>query len=246
MSRRGTITPESGLGTKDGWSSSGTLVTGSGNQPVTMQADFPEADVYTIEFAVDPPTGGVYRAVAQISWTVEGNTISRKLDVANGVAISAPAQAVRVQVNDFTAGSAPSPPQQYGVTISATRGTRPVTGQPPTYLVFPVQVEILASGGAPPYKSDFFPIEQGAGVISVSVAATSLAGPLSSVNPATVPNLLIQQQDASGVVLKSYKYDDQGVGPAFVAISPLATQVFVINLDTSNPVYFSAVWGIEG
>ena len=237
MSRRGTLTPGEGPGTKDGWSSSGTLVTGAPNQPVTMQADFPEADVYTVQFAVSPPKAGVYRAVAQISWTVEGNTITRIVDVANGVAISAPSQAVRVIINDATPtaaqGSGNIFNQPYGVTVSATRGTRPVTGQPPTYLAFPVQVAIPAT------NSLLIPIEQGAGVISIEIAADSALATAS-------PNLLIQQENAGGIVLKSYKYADQGVGVGFVPISPLATQVLLTNHDPFNAVNVSATWGIEG
>ena len=234
MSRRGTLTPETGLGTKDGWSSSGKLTTGNGQQPVTMQADFPEADVYTVQFAVDPPTAGVYRATAQISWTVEGNTITRLVDVANGVAVSAPSQAVRVIINDATPSDAGATlNQSYGITVSATRGTRPNTGQPPTYLAFPIQVQIGPSANLQ------FQIPQGAGAISLEVAAASTLATAS-------PDLLIEQQNASAVVLKSYRYLDQGVGVGFVPLSALATEIELSNLDGVNAVNVSACFGIEG
>jgi len=233
---------------KDGWSSSGSLITEGAGQPVTLQAAFPIADVYTVQFAVSPPPSGVFRAVATVTWTVEGNQIVRQIDIGNGISISAPSQAVRVMVNDQTtlalSGHAG---ESYGVTVAVTRGVRPASDRPPT----------LAAGGAivppPPAQSPVptvapidvlsgqtvtYLVPDGAGVVSIAVSAASLLVGVS-------PDVLIAQGNRV-LNTKLYKYADQGAGDAFISIAPFATQVLVTNLDPTNNVTVSATWGIDG
>jgi hypothetical protein len=212
---------------KDGWSQSGTLISGNANQPVTMQANFPESNTYTVMFGVDPPPSGVFRAVAIVSWTVEGNTITRQIDIGSGVAISAPAQAVRVIVNDLTTPAlGGTAGEKYGVSISVTRGIRAVASNPPTLSgvspIGDITIFPLATG-----VSGLWPVPQGAGVEAVTVAASTFT--------AGVPaDLNIAQQNAVPVILKSYRYEDQGSGDAFVALSPLATGILITNLGPTT------------
>lgn len=221
---------------KRGWSSSGKLIVAETTKSVSLQAAFPEADVYTVQFSVDPPPSLVFRAVATIVWTVEGNQISRMIDVANGVSLSSPSQAVKIIVNDLTTvASGGTAGEEYHVTISIVRGTRAYTGVPATLKATSVTgnslvAVILASG------SLTFPIPQGAGVVSVSVAAF---------NAALAPKLLISQDNTASNV-KIYSYSDQEVGPEFIAVSPLATFIGLSNLDSMNPVSVSVTWGIDG
>ena len=222
---------------KKGWSSSGKLIVAETSKSVSLQAAFPEADVYTIQFSLDPPKSLIFRAVATIVWTVEGNQISRMVDVANGVTVSSPSQAVKVIVNDLTkTGSGGVAGEEYGVTISVVRGTRAYTGVPATLKAADINgtvlEEILLASG-----STTFPIPQGAGVVSVSVAAFSAAA-------GGVKLLISQNNTASNV--KIYGYTDQGVGPNFIAVSPLATFIGLSNTDNANPVSVSTTWGIDG
>lgn len=87
---------------RDGWSQSGTLTTGVPGQ-VTMQVDFPVSEVHTIMFGIINPGLGIpINPIAVVRWSVEGNFVSRRFNVGNGVALSAPSQAVRIIIDDET------------------------------------------------------------------------------------------------------------------------------------------------
>lgn len=214
---------------KDGWSQSGKLTTLNPNNLVSLQANFPIADVYTVQFAVGPPSGGVFRAIATISWTVEGNTIVRQVDVGNGVSISAPSQAVRVQVVDATdPAKIAIGGQQYGVTISVTRGVRPFASLPP--VLFGETVSIPAGSIA------VVNVPHSAGVTSVEVTALDFSA------PATNPIATIRQQNTGDI--KSYAIGQGDNG--FVAVAPSVTHLTIQNLDLANPILTSLTWGIDG
>lgn len=227
---------------KDGWSSSGKLTVQGAGQPVTLQAAFPIADVYTVQFAVTPPDSGVFRAVATIIWTVEGNQILRQVDIGNGVSISAPSQSVRVMVNDRTIDQLSGHiGETYAVTVSVTRGVRPASDRPPTLAsdgaivpAAPAIVPIALLAG----QTATYIVPQGAGVVSVAVSAAALTAGIT-------PDLLIAQGNPV-LNTKLYKYEDQGAGDSFIAIAPFATQVLVTNLDPTNTIIVSATWGIDG
>jgi hypothetical protein len=228
---------------KDGWSTSGNLITAGSGQPVTLQAAFPAADVYTVQFAVTPPESGVFRAIAKITWTVEGNQISREVDIGNGVSISAPSQSVRVAVTDATSlALSGASGQKYAITISVTRGVRPASDRPPTLAgegVIPPGTNIsiapinLLAGQTAKYL-----VPVSAGVVSVAVSAATLVAGVDA-------DVLISQGNPT-TNTKLYKYSDQGAGDAFVSIAPFATQVLVTNVDPTNACIISLTWGIDG
>jgi hypothetical protein len=224
---------------KDGWSQSGKLTSENPNQPVTMQANFPFSGVYTVQFSVASPPSGVYRAVALVAWTVEGNTITRLIDIGNGVSISAPAQAVRVIVNDMTTTAlGGTAGETYGVTVSATRGVRAVTGLPLTLRATSPSGDIQAFTIAPGATATFT-IPQDAGVLGVEVTASVDVA-------ATIADLIIAQVNTAGATrFKLYKYVDPGSGVGFVSITPLATSIQVTNIGP-DPTVVSLTWAIEG
>lgn len=224
----------------DGWSQSGKLVTGSPNNIVSLQADFTKigADVFTVQFALSAPVDGAFRAIATVTWTVEGNQIVRQLDVSNGASISAPAQSVKVIVNDVTPPEVGAPSgETYGVTISVTKGSRPYGAVPVTLkAVGPSGDTTVFSLGSGATQN--FAIPEGAGVTSVEVTAgTDLVG--------ITPDVFIQHAN-SIAAFKVYKYGDQGSGTGFVAISPMATFVSLTNLNASHAVLVAVTWGIDG
>jgi hypothetical protein len=239
------------LNRKDGWSQSGPLRVNAPNDSVSLQANFPIADVYTIQFGVSSPPSNIYRAVATITWTVEGNPITRQVDVGNGVSISAPSQAVKVIVNDATnttTGGVPN--EKYGVTISITRGTRPYTGQPATLKAInpagTIAIFLLTGigGGA---SVAAYAIPQNIGVISVEV--TAVGGDPTSAPPLpgapTLPNVTITHANGPNN-LKRYLYTDQVSGVGFVSLSPQTTTIFLSNGSPTNNVFVSVTYGIDG
>jgi len=104
---------------KGGWSQSGPLQQFFPNQRVKCQANLPYSQYYTVQFNVTPqdlpnvtdgsgppplivPYVFAYRAVATIRWSVEGNFVSRMVDVGNGNAISGPGQGFAISVQDLS------------------------------------------------------------------------------------------------------------------------------------------------
>ena len=223
------------LAMKDGWSSSGKLnrLDKSGQQ-VTLQADFPESDVYTVQFAVNAPSGtsnntdGIYRAIATVQWTVEGNTITRQIDVGNGTSISAPSQAVRVSVVDATqAAKVNLAGVSYGVTITVTRGVRAFGTLPPT--LFGESITIPGNGSAD------VAIPTGAGVTSVEITA------LDGTNPGTNPVIFVEHQNTG--TFKAYTQNQFDSG--FVAVAPSTVNIHIGNL-TGDLILIALTWGIDG
>lgn len=224
------------LAMKDGWSSSGKLTRLDPNGLVTLQADFTEvgADVWTVQFSVNAPAGtsnntdGIYRAIATVQWTVEGNTIVRQIDVGNGTSISAPSQAVRVSVVDATqAAKVDLSGVQYGITISVTRGVRAFGTLPPT--LFGESISIAGNNHA------IIPIPTGAGVTSVEITA------LDSTNPGTNPVIRVLHQNTG--TFKAYTQNQFDSG--FVAVAPSAIQIEIDNL-TADLIVVAVTWGIDG
>lgn len=185
---------------KDGWSQSGPLSGTGGLSPssnVTLQANFPESNDYTVQFGIVGPdessSAGARKTQAIITWTVEGNHITRQIDVVNGTSITGTAQAVHVDLVDLsTLSGGPAGSHEYTGSISVAKGSRPSVQQPP-YLTG--ALASLNPGG----DVSGILVPQGAGVISVKVEVVAqLIG--THLNPDDV----VVQFMASAVVLKQY------------------------------------------
>src|SRR5271166_1919187 len=87
-----------------GWSGQVELKTQSNASATGIQAVFPEADSYTLQFGVLPPIegSGIFRCVATITWMNQGNTLTRQMDVVNGGSITGFGTGVTVSLADKT------------------------------------------------------------------------------------------------------------------------------------------------
>ena len=94
------------LQTKDGWSASGKLIAGIGGL-VQLQANFTSGGglgcgQYTIQFTtsgnINSPNPVFTEAL--ITWSVEGNFLTRRVTVCNGMSITGSGQAVKVIITD--------------------------------------------------------------------------------------------------------------------------------------------------
>jgi hypothetical protein len=116
-----------------GWSQGGRLIVGNPNVAVSMQAQFPVLDNYTVLFNLNaitvPPGTSRACARAQVSWRVAGNEARRLISVSDGTSITGTAEAVHVRLFDNTLG-APGP-QEYAGSILIAKGTRGSNKQPP-------------------------------------------------------------------------------------------------------------------
>ena len=220
--------------TGGGWSQSGTLFTRQPVPIVTMQANFPRASMYTVQFSVVPPSApGVFDATATIQWTVKGNIIMRQCAVANGVSISGTGEAVKVTVADNT-GANPLIPigSPYQVTISATPGSRPSTAITPTLHVF-AAAQILGAA-----NSLNIPIPQNAGVTGVMIVASSdTAG----------SQVLLEVAESNGVFTTLTYAVETGVDlPTFVPLTGNGTVLTVQNIDAANAASVQVFFSIDG
>ena len=227
-----------------GWSQSGKLTVYQNNNPfVSLQANFEECDIFTVEFGIGGPTGGTpanpILTTATIIWTIAGNDVIRKISVANGATISGLAESVRVIVNDATqqnVAEAPSTFIQYGVTVLVGRGVRPDTEQPPVLQDVPnTTVYTIAQG-----TSKTIPVPQNVGVISVhlDVSTSPVTPGALQVDQVTVQHL------QNGTVLKQYD-------PRVFEWVPLASSADNIkvtnNFGGGGPALIVTVaWGIDG
>jgi hypothetical protein len=197
--------------------------------------------------------------VAIISWTVQGNKVTRIVTIGNGTSISAPAEAVNIVVLDNTynlvsAGGSPSGSGvgfQYTVNVQVTTGVRAAILPP--FLNWTYPPDSVALVGATP--SDYQPFEilaaasgaglevtvpvpPNAGVIAFTIAAVD------STHPANAPVMVVSQLDAGGGFLSS-----TFLGPPdpteFIPLVPNAASV-VVESPGADTQDFSIVWVIDG
>ncbi len=238
---------------RKGWSTGGQMIACNDDKNVALQATFSEPGAYTVSFniVVPPlPATNVYagaesvvRADAIVTWSVDGNSVTRRVSIGDGVEISGIASAVSVSVYDVTDRTIPSLSTEpigagipYNVTILVAPGTRPSQNQPAVLDPFPklpCNVVILDPGGSP---TDFVlvPVPSDAGVISVHVAVCAAVF-------AVVPDSSIQVQHNGFVVQKIYDPRATDWEP----VTPGTTQVVVTNLNAFQ-VYVQLVFGVDG
>lgn len=223
----GTVTPN----TSKGWSSSVGLITGQ-SSPASIQANFPDAEYKTIQFGVVPPddgksTSSVFDATAFISWSVEGNTVTRLISIGNGVSISAPAQAYNITITDKTPnlGGTQVLGKPYSITVNITPGSRPNSITPPIFK--PVaRAIVLAPAGS---TAQFIP----AGAVAVMITAYDAVA-------FTNGNVTIDQITAGNALFMEYSALNQ-----FMPLAGNAQQIRVTNQGANN-VNVAFIFAIDG
>ncbi len=232
---------------KRGWGTSGKLITGHPEKMVSMQANFPDPGSYTIEFSKDNPGGSnePIFAEALITWAVEGNYVTRRVNIADGVSVTGVAQAVKIIMTDATSSLFGAPNNTtYGVACQVARGVRGSNKQPPT-LVPTTFVPIgspQGAGGAGFYEvvagqQLFVALPTDAGIISL-YTVVSAGAPLTEFQP--MVSLL-----NNGFILKQYDPRDY---PDWVPTTPGCDQ---IRLDNNvggggQVINFGLTFGIDG
>jgi hypothetical protein len=222
---------------------------------VSMQADFPEPGQYTIQFSIEqkvnPTALGILprqtsQAQASIVWSVEGGTIQRRVEVANGMSISGVGEAVKIVMTDTTRAG-PSFPAgfdpDYLVACQVSRGVRANIQQPPTLL----PDDTTGAGNIwddgfcelPPLGvSHLAIIPQNAGVVSVSVQVCSPGGAL-------IPegSVFVRQRTSATIGRTFKEYDPRDA--TWVPLAPGANAIIVVNTNAFN-VDVSMLYGIDG
>jgi hypothetical protein len=235
--------------TKGGWSQSGTLTTGENNaaQPgafvnaVSLQADFPDCDVYSVQINTKPPSVPlgtlplIFLCGAKIEWAVEGNTITRVVTFLRGITISGVGQAVKVTAFDGTPPALITTPTKYDVSITVSKGLRPDVTHPPTVWDETVSV----AGGGVLVISPIDTTQTGFGEISVEVVGAKTV----AADPA--PNLVVQcfAGGVAGTLLKAWNPDTR---PGFVPLPPMTDTIQVQNFNGAGHTQVTVTLGIDG
>ncbi len=221
-----------------GWSASGTLLAKNNlaNQfndtQVSMQAQFPEPGVYTVQASVELPDGLVaVRPVAEVEWSVGGNTIRRRFSVGQGASISAPAEGVRVTIKDEAAllGGVNT---EYRVAMTVCRGLRPSSSRPT--LTSTEGAQVIFAGATQTYV-----IPKKSGAVAVSIAVSRFTGDFAMIPDQTVQ---ARQRSADGNVVATC--DPRQF--EFWSLEPNAVQVDVYNYSALENIWVNALFAIDG
>lgn len=229
---------------RTGWHQSGTLTTG-GNQPVSMQIDFGEADTYTLGFLQPFGDGNdaAVRAEALVMWNVNGAYVPTRVSVVGGMALTAAAQGVKVILTDATPATTSFLPAgtAYQVSVQVARGSRGNSSSPPFFVPKSLQTPVSVNGGG---TSSAIAVPYDAGIQSIAAAATS--NPTGTQVTAGQAYVRCEAQSANGggaaTLLAAY---DLVTSPGFNSIPPGTSQVKFVNA-AGAAVNFSAVFGVNG
>lgn len=255
----------SGGAFKDGWSKSGFLATGGvvipapGNnrttQSISTQAKFekkeggPGAQYFTMEFGIKRPPSGVFFCYADVTWSTEGNDVTRRVSVCNGAVISGTAEYAKVNLFDGTTAEFLTnnglTPEPYGVSVLITPGSRPSTQQPPRLVVQEQNVLTGVPGfyQVPAAGSTRIPINQDFGIISINSIAEILGAPLTPIKAGDI-TLVFQ---ISGIVTTVGTTDLFAVQGRWIPVPPGADLLILINNKVApNDILANVVFGVEG
>ena len=222
-------------GPKTAWSSTVTLLP-DGKSAGSIQALFADKPGdYVIQFDFSGP---VTSAQADITWSVEGNQVTRSVTVVSGTRVAGCGQGVKVLVRDVT-----TPPivggNPYNVTVLITPGVRSSTQQPP-YLQRPGTDSIILTNGSP---FATIPIPQNVGAISYYIAYSAI---VAGVNTALTANQL-RVTDGNSPFGTFRQFSPVGL-QTWVPLQPGGNnlQIDALNLAATTTIQLSIVWGIDG
>lgn len=234
---------------KTGWSVSGNLIVGDTTKQVQLQADFATPGEYTLQFNIGPAVGSNTAAVAEatITWSVEGNSVQRRVTITPGLSVSGVGQAVRIQMNDASVGVAGTIPdgKSYNVSAQVARGPRPTTAVPPT---------LIPSGDGTAGKGTYIaligtpvnvPIPENAGISSVYVAVAGFVAATGVAAQIDFPIVTHMVPDSLGP-LRTQRYDPRTY--QWVPLVPGATILRLQNFNTVSGVAYAyyVAFGVDG
>lgn len=244
------------FGSKQGWGTSGQLQTGNRTKTVTLQADFSkagDAGTYTVEFGLTPNAASNMPIFAEalITWSVEGNSVTRRVNIGDGVSVSGVGQAARIIMSDTTPDYLTPNGVLYGVSCQVSKGVRGGSKQGP--LLLP---QGPIGGIVPPFAPNTgsiasFPVAPGPGAVIIvpqnaGVIAVKIIGIDSSTDTLGAGSLVATQRYVEGIVtINTAQYDvfDQ---PDWVPVVPGTSQILLNNFSGHPVISTSVVFMIDG
>lgn len=208
-----------------------------GNPIPNLQQTNLDPGEYTLQFEAFPPGDKFgFSAFAIVNWKTRGQTVTRKVSIFSGAAITGVCDAVDVQiVDDSNINDGALPPLAYKIGASLSRGSRPNIMQPATVFTNPRAVPVAAG------LSTSFQVPQGAGVISAMILLSTQLSQTANTNPLGVT--AHGNDDFLAVTTQSWYPILQN--PGWVPLTPRTTSIIVQNFDTHD-IDVQVVWGVEG
>jgi hypothetical protein len=202
-------------------------------QTHTIQFNGPDNDNLLI-------VGSGVRTQAEILWAVQGNVVRRVVDVLDGTAVSGEAEAVAVNIYDY---SNVATNLTYQVAVTVTPGVRGNSQQAPTLRPLGTRA---SDGTVFTYGCNLVPanvvnyaVPPNVGAISALVQAINNAGAASLLDP----ELIVSCLAPSGSALARYGYNLTGT---FQPLPANTATISVQNRHAADTVNVNCVLGIEG
>lgn len=218
-----------------GWQSSGKLRVGNVDQ-VSLQANFPQANVYTVEFGPVNVAGA--RPRATITWSVEGGFVSRVVDVSDGTSVTGVGAAVKVVITDNSVVNSMFLPKDtpYDVSMIVSPGSRASSGEiGPTYCDGLKQFAYNDSADKRTYS-----VPQSAGAKSFNLALIDFAAHA----PPTVGQVTVYQNNGTGAVAI---YDAASILNQWVPlVAGVSNIILEVHSGTSVNWEGAVIFGIDG
>jgi hypothetical protein len=220
-----------------GWSTSGIMVQDASPNQLSLQVVFPSAGNYTAQFRIAPHSSTVLqgtRVLAEITWVVEGNWVTRKVHIADGTSITGTGQGCKIVLSDDSlelpvVGTTVT----YLAQIQIAKGTRATTENPPIRepaAAFTGALTIAAAG-----TSDV-PVPTESGLTSVCVLVASTPG-----LPLLDQSVQVQQISSTGTTFKIY--DPRQM--AWVPLSVGADTIRIVN-NSGVEIRATVIFGVDG
>jgi len=237
-----------------GWSASGKLLVGVPNpaaidvetenslEAVNLAVNFTRPNTYTLQFSTNalqkPNPTQTVRTLAEIIWSVSGNSVRRLISVLNGTSISGSGEGVTAKVFDWSGSSAVAR-TSYNVGVLLSPGIRGSTSQPPTLEMARDFVRgngVLVNINAGTDVDFLIPVNAGVNSVFFSVTTGGFV-------PILPENVKFVQEAPFGQGQKAG--DLSGVGFKWWPISAGASKINVDN-NTAQSIQVAATWGVEG
>lgn len=238
---------------KTGWSQSGDLITGNKGLNVKLDADFELGahgpGTYTVQFGVQLPSGATLfgnQVQADISWSVAGNTIRRRVTVGNGTSVTGVGEAVSVAVTDVTDPAFFPAGNRYTVSISVVRGNRANYAIPP-FLVGAKSATPGANNSSPgtylvaPGTSIDVPIPTDVGIVSAMVVVEDPSIPPTDAD--LLAATVFAENTALGITGVAWH---PKLMPTWVPLTPGLNLLTLANRNGAANIIYTVYFGVDG
>ncbi len=234
-------------GASGGWQVNGKLIPRSpfagsaivptlGQEGVSLQAAFKESREHTIQLDIDNSaddnaSAHFIRAVANITWNVEGGFVTRRVSCTPGMSVTGVAQAVRIVIQDASVVPVGQVMRPYIVSALVAPGSRPSVQQPP---FLEGDRTLVANNGTVTLPA---PIGVGAISLYLSLSPNALGTALAA------GQYNAEMRGNTGFALKSWDPIQQ---QGWIPLAP-GTVAVVISATGAGPITFVVpTWGIDG